>query len=195
MKKKITYFLKNYVASIFTFFIKVFAICNYFTTWCLDVRFRDLLFFICLKFNPQYWYLLLRRGRCVDLVVIFNKGREETFIVSLQDCKSCVCIKYLTLVRPRKLIPWTLRFYTRYKIYRTKVLLKNYSFHNFLNRSDFVFVCLFSKNFSRQKMLTSNSSLLHGAYFNSSSNAFAYLLIIFLGKNLFGFFLNKWRWI
>ena len=51
-------------------------------------------------------YLFLRRGRkCVDLVVIFNKGREETFAVFLQKRKSCVCIRYLTLVRPRKLIP------------------------------------------------------------------------------------------
>ena len=42
--------------------------------------------------------------KCVDLVVIFNKGREETFAVSLQNSKTCVCIKYLTLVRPPKLI-------------------------------------------------------------------------------------------
>ena len=105
VKKKITYFLKNYVASLFTFFEKVFAICKFFTARCLDVRFWDLLYFICLKFNPQYWYLLLCRGEYVDLVVIFSKGKEETFMVSLQNCKSCVCIKYLTLVRPRKLIP------------------------------------------------------------------------------------------
>ena len=44
VKKKITYFLKNYVASLFTFFEKV------------------LLYFICLKFNPQYWYFLPCRG-------------------------------------------------------------------------------------------------------------------------------------
>ena len=30
MKKKITYFLKNYVGSLFTFFEKVFAICEFF---------------------------------------------------------------------------------------------------------------------------------------------------------------------
>ena len=63
VKKKITYFLKNYVASLFTFFEKVFAIFRFFTARCLDERFRDLLYFICLKFNPQYWYLILRREK------------------------------------------------------------------------------------------------------------------------------------
>ena len=41
----------------------------------------------------------------VDLVVIFNKGSEETFVVFLQNRKSCVCVRYLILVWPRKLIP------------------------------------------------------------------------------------------
>ena len=53
VKRKITYFLKNYVASLFTFLEKVFAICKFFTALCLHVRFWDLLYFICLKFNPQ----------------------------------------------------------------------------------------------------------------------------------------------
>ena len=43
-------------------------------------------------------------GKCVDLGVVFNKGREETLAVSLQNRKPCVCIKYLTLVRQQKLI-------------------------------------------------------------------------------------------
>ena len=38
VKKKTTYFLKNYVASSLTFF------CEDFTTQCLDVRFPDLLY-------------------------------------------------------------------------------------------------------------------------------------------------------
>ena len=38
-EEKITYSLKNYVASLFTFFEKVFGICNFFTARCLDVRF------------------------------------------------------------------------------------------------------------------------------------------------------------
>ena len=68
--------MKNYVASLFTFFEKVFEICTFFTVLCLDVRFWDLLCLICLKFNPQYWYLLLRIEKCVNLIVIFNKERD-----------------------------------------------------------------------------------------------------------------------
>ena len=105
VKKKITYFLENYVASLFIFFEKVFPIRKSFTTRCLDVRFWDLLHFICLKFNPQYGISFFAGRKCVDLVVTFNKGKEETFAASLQNCKSYICIKYLKLVRPRKLIP------------------------------------------------------------------------------------------
>ena len=61
VKKEITYFFKNYVASLFL--KKSLQSAIFFTTWCLDVRFWDLLYFICLKFNPQYWYLLLRREK------------------------------------------------------------------------------------------------------------------------------------
>ena len=63
LKKKITYFWKNYFASSFTFFEKVFAICKFFAARRLDVWFWDLSYFTCLKFNPQYWYLLLRREK------------------------------------------------------------------------------------------------------------------------------------
>ena len=47
------------------YFIHIFpkSLCNLFTARYLDVRFWDLLYFICLKFNPQYWYLLLRREK------------------------------------------------------------------------------------------------------------------------------------
>ena len=34
-------------------------------------------------------------------------------------------------------------------------------------------------------------TLTHGAYLNRTSNAFAYFLIIFLGHDWLGFFLNK----
>ena len=86
-----------------------------------------------------------------------------------------------------------MHFYTRCKMHRTPVLLKNYSFHNFLNRSNFAFVCFFSKKiFSPQKMFLSCLCLRHGAYLNSTSNVFAHLLIIFLGHYWFGFFLTKW---
>ena len=39
VKKSITYFLKNYVAFLFTFFQKLFVICKFFTARCLDVTF------------------------------------------------------------------------------------------------------------------------------------------------------------
>ena len=101
--------------------------------------------------------------------------------------------KYLILVRSGKLIPWILRFYTRCKMHITPVLLKNYSFHNFLNRSNFAFICCFSKKkFSPQKMFMSYLRLRHCAYLNSASNVLAYLLIIILRRDWFGFFLNKW---
>ena len=97
VKKKITH-----VASLFTFFEKVFAIFNFFTAYCLGFRFWGLCCFICLKFNPfnqsSIRIFFPPERKCVDLEVIFNKGREETF-------ESCVCIKYLALVRPQKLIP------------------------------------------------------------------------------------------
>ena len=65
----------------------------------------------------------------------------------------------------------------------TPVLLKIYSFHNFLKRSNFAIVCLFSKkNFSPQKIFVSCLCLDHGTYLNGTSNVFAYLLIIFLGR-------------
>ena len=63
VKKKIKYFKKNYGASLSTFFEIVFAVFKFFTARCLDVKFGDLLYFICLKFNPQYWYFLLRREK------------------------------------------------------------------------------------------------------------------------------------
>ena len=109
LKKKITYFLKTYVASLSTFFEKVFAVSKFFTAQCLDVRCWDFLYFICLKFSPQYWYLPLCKEKMCWFGV-FNKKREETFAVSLQNRKSCVCIKYLTLFRPRKLISVSFAF-------------------------------------------------------------------------------------
>ena len=97
VKKKVAYFLKNYVASLFIFFEKVFAICKLFTARCLDVTFSDFLCSICLRLNPQYyWYV-------ADLVVILNKAREETFAASLQNRKSCACIKHVALVGPPNL--------------------------------------------------------------------------------------------
>ena len=121
-------------------------------TRCLDVTFSDFLCSICLRLNPQYWYV-------ADLVVILNKAREETFAASLQNRKSCACIKLLALVGPPNL---------------------------------FAFICFFSKKmFSPQRMFMSCLCLRHGAHVNSTSSVFVHLLIIFLGRDWFGFFLNK----
>ena len=115
--------------------------------------------------------------------------REETFAVFLQNRKSCICIKYLTLVRPQKLIAMNFTFL--YSIYngQNSSIAKNYSFHNFLNR--FICLFLFKKTFLPQKMFMSCLCLRHGIYLNGTSNQFVYLLIIFLGHDWFGFFLNE----
>ena len=125
--------MKNYVASLFTFFKKVFGFCKFFTARCLDVRFWDLLYFICLKFNPQYWYLLLRREKCVDSVVIFNKWREETFAVSYNIAKAA--LQYLKLVPPRKLTSsiakkiFISQFFEEIKLCLYLLLFKKKKFH------------------------------------------------------------------
>ena len=51
--------------------------------------------------------------RPFDLAVTLDKGREETFAVSLQNRKSCIFIKYLTLFRPR---PVNFVFYFLYSM-------------------------------------------------------------------------------
>ena len=79
-------------------------------------------------------------------------------------------------------------------MYITPVLLKNYSFHNSVNRSNFAFIWLYflsKKKISPQKMFMSCLCLRHEAYLNGTSNVFACLLTIFLGRDWFRFFLNK----
>ena len=126
--------MKNYVA-FYSHLLKMFlAICSFFTAWCLDVRFSDLLCFICLNWSTIQSIAIFFAGRnCVDLVVVFNKRREETLLVSLQNRNSCVCRKYLIL------IPVNSCFYTRCKMHKTPVLFKNYN-QNFLNKSNSAFV-------------------------------------------------------
>ena len=111
--------------------------------------FTDLFYFICLKFNPQYWYLL-RREKIIDLVVIF---KEQSFAVSLQNRKSRVRIKYLTLVRAQKLIAMNFTFLYSICNAQNSSIAKNYSFHIFFNR--FVCLFLFKKTFLPQKMFMS----------------------------------------
>ena len=55
-----------------------------------------------------------------------------------------------------------------------------------------ILVCFFSKINSPQKMLMSCLCLHHSTYMNGTSNVFTYLLIIFLERDWFRFFLNKW---
>ena len=93
VKKKTTHFLKNCSTSLFTFFEKIFAICIFFIAWYLDVRFCDLLHLFVSSTFHRVGISFFAVRKCVDLVVIFNKRRGETFAVSLQNCKSCVCIK------------------------------------------------------------------------------------------------------
>ena len=74
----------------------------------------------------------------------------------------------------------------------TTVLLKYYSFHNILNKSNFAFcLFLFEKKNSPQKMFMSSLCLRHDAYLNITSNVFAHLLSISLEHAWFRFFLNK----
>ena len=76
-------------------------------------------------------------------------------------------------------------------MYVTPVLLKKYSFHDFLNRSNLAFVYFFLEKIFSSKNVYIILCLRHGAYLNSTSNVFTYLLIIFLGNDWLGFFLNK----
>ena len=80
VKKKITYFIKKFVTSSFTFFEKVFAAGKFFTTRCLDITFCILFVWSSIHSIGIFFFTV---GKRVDLEVIFYKGREETFAVSL----------------------------------------------------------------------------------------------------------------
>ena len=62
VKKKITHFLKNYVAYS-DFSKKSLQFPNFLQLSVLDTRFWELLFFIYLKFNQYYWFHLLCREK------------------------------------------------------------------------------------------------------------------------------------
>ena len=72
VKKNITIF---YVAALFTFFEKLFAICKFFTVMCLDIWFSNLLYFIWSLIHSIDIFFFAGR-KFVDLVVIFNKERD-----------------------------------------------------------------------------------------------------------------------
>ena len=69
---------------------------------------RPFVLFVWISVHSIRIFFLL--GKKVDLVVIFNKGRKESFAVSLQNRRSCVCIKHLTLVLPRNLVATNFTF-------------------------------------------------------------------------------------
>ena len=88
------------------------------------------------------------------------------------------------LVRQRKLIAMNFIFLYSMQNAHNSSIAKNHSFHNYLNRYNFALVCFFSKKFFHFKIYF---CLGHGAYLNSTSNVFAYFLIINLGHYWFGF--------
>ena len=138
-------------------------------------------------------YLLLRKGKMCYLVVIFNKRRKETSAVSLQNGGSCVYIKYLTLVWPRKLIAMNFTFLYSIKNVHNSSIAKKLSSSQFFEQIKLhVYLFLFQKKNSPRNMFMSCLCLRHGTYLNGISNMFTHLLIIFLGRDWFGFFLNKW---
>ena len=92
---------------IFCFFINIFrksllAICKFFSSVFRCKVLRPFAFYL---FDVQSTGLLSpsSQGENVLIQQLFFT-RRETFAVSLQNRKNCVCIKYLTLIRPRKLI-------------------------------------------------------------------------------------------
>ena len=137
------------------------------------------MYFIYLKFNPQYWYLLLRREKMCWFSSYFKQSQN-------------LCLnKIFNIVSTTKVNCRDFYFFIL-DAHNSSIAKKLFISH-LSNRSDFAFVCFFSKKtFSPQKMFVSCLCLCHGTYLNSTSNVFSYLLVIFLGHDRFGFFLNKW---
>ena len=105
VKKKITDLLKNCVASLFTFFKKVFTDCEfYILVFRCKVLGPFISIFICCNSIQSIGIFFFAGRKCFDLVITSNKERQETFAIYLQNRKSCVCIKHLALVQPLKLI-------------------------------------------------------------------------------------------
>ena len=139
--------------------------------------FWDLLYFICLKFNRQYWYLLPRREKMCwfssCLHKIFNTG-SNTKVNCHEFYFFILDVKYTKLQSCLKIIHFT-TFWTD----QTSCLFGFFpKKKNFTSKNVDVMLCLCC-----------------GAYLNGISNVFVYLLIIFLGHDWFVFFLNKWGFI
>ena len=185
--------MKNYVAILFTFFENVFAICKFFAAWCLDVRFWDPLNYICLKFNPQYSSLLLREKMCW-FSSYFQQEEGRNFCSIFTKFQKLCLHKTFNIGSITKINSVNFTFLCWCEMDNTLVLRKK-KFISQLFKYIKLCLCffLFKKTFSPQKMFISCFCLCHGAYLNSTSNGFTYLLIIFLGNDWLEFFLSKWR--
>ena len=89
----------------------------------------------------------------VDLAVISNKGREETFALSLQDRKSFAYMKYLALVWPLKLIAVSFTFlYSKWIAHNSSIAKKLFVLQNFqTGQSSHLFVSFSKTNFFTPK--------------------------------------------
>ena len=115
MKKKIT-FLKNYVPFLFTFYEKVFAISKISNFYRSVFRCKVLRLFVFYLFEVQSTVTVSSSSQRENVLIqyLFLTREGEKLLRYLykitKNQKSCVCIKYLTLVRPRKLISVNLAF-------------------------------------------------------------------------------------
>ena len=142
-----TYFLKKLCC----FFIYIFrkCLCNFQIFKRSVFRWMVLRPFVFYLFEVQSTVLVSSPPQG-EKEVIFN------FAVSLQNGKGCVCIKYLTLVRPRKLIPVNFVFL--------------YSIQNAQNSS--IAKKLFISQFFKQ------IKLCHFPFHTFSTKNFSYVLFI-----------------
>ena len=175
------------------FLKKSLQFANFFTARCLDVRFWDLLYFICLKFNPQYWYLLLYSRKTCWFRSYFLQGKGRNFCgIFIKSQKLCLHKIFNIGLAMKVNCHEFLLFYAQCKMHITPVSLKNYSFFTIFWTDR---VCFFSTKKLTSKHVYVMFMFTHGAYVNGTSKVFAYLLIILLERDWFGFFFNKWRCI
>ena len=139
--------MKNCVASLFTFFEKVLQCSSK-----LNILYRSVFRCKVLKLHLFEVLSTVLTGifffagrKYVDLVVISSMGRGRNFYSIFTKSQKLYLHKIFNIGLTAKVR--ILRFHTRRKMYITPVLLKSYSFNNFLNTSNFASVCFFSKKF------------------------------------------------
>ena len=141
MKKK-TFSLKNYVASLFTFFWKSLSNLQIFYRLVFRCKVLRPFIFYLFEVQTQYWYLLLCREKMCWSSSYFYQG-EETFAVSLQNHKSCVCIKYEQI----KLRVVCFFFLKKKKIFTSKSVCHVYVYAMALTWTYHQRVCVFVDQF------------------------------------------------